>query len=147
MRYTRTATIAAPPADVWAVLIDLERWPDWTASMREITRLDAGALRVGSTARVRQPTGKPRIWTVTELAADRSFTWTSTAPGLHLAGYHELTPTERGVRAELTFALTGPLAWLGALLAGRRMRRDVGLEADGLTRAAERRAQERAVDE
>lgn len=140
MRYTRSDGIAAGLSDVWAVLIDLERWPDWTDSMREITRLEDGPLRVGSTARVRQPTGKPTVWTITELAPERSFTWTASSPGVRLAGYHELSHSGHGVRAALTFELTGPMAWLGRLLAGRRMRGYVDMEADGLKRQAERRA-------
>lgn len=139
MRYTRTDPIAARPADVWAVLTDVEHWPDWTASMREITRLDSGPLRVGSTARVRQPTGRPMVWTVTELADERSFTWTASAAGIRFTGYHELTATESGVQAVLTFTLTGPMAWLARLLAGGRIRRYVDMEADGLKRQAESR--------
>ncbi|MEB3031698.1 SRPBCC family protein [[Mycobacterium] nativiensis] len=140
MRYTRTDTIAARPADVWAVLADIERWPDWTASMREIIRLDSGPLRVGSTARVRQPSGRPMVWTVTELENERSFTWSAAAPGFRLTGYHELTPAEAGVTAVLTFTLAGPMAWLARMLAGGRVRRYVDMEADGLKRQSEHRA-------
>lgn len=140
MHYTRTDTMAARPAEVWAVLADVEHWPDWTASMREIVRLDSGPLRVGSTARVRQPTGRPMVWTVTELANERSFTWTASASGIRFTGYHELTPTESGVQAVLTFTLTGPMAWLGRLLAGGRIRRYVDMEAEGLKRRSEGRA-------
>lgn len=140
MRYTRTDVIAARPGDVWAVLMDVESWPDWTASMREITRLDSGPLRVGSTVRVRQPTGRPMVFTITELTNERSFTWTASAAGTRSTGYHELTQTASGVRAVLTFALTGPMAWLGALLAGGRIRRYVDMEADGLKRRSEQRA-------
>ncbi|RAV03717.1 SRPBCC family protein [Mycolicibacter senuensis] len=140
MRYARTVDIAAGPADVWAVLADIERWPDWTASMREITRLDSGPLRVGSTARVQQPAGRPLVFTISELIAERSFTWTASAAGMRSTGYHELTPTESGVRAVLTFALTGPMAWLGRLAAAGRIRRYVDMEADGLKRESENRA-------
>ena len=140
MHYTRTDTIAASPGDVWAVLTDIEHWPDWTESMREITRLDSGPLRVGSTARVRQPAGRPMVFTITELTDERSFTWTASAAGMRSTGYHELSQTESGVRAVLTFTLTGPLAWLGGLLAGGRIRRYVDMEADGLKRQSERRA-------
>jgi hypothetical protein len=141
LRYTRTDIIAARQSDVWAVLTDVEHWPDWTASMCEITRLDTGPLRVGSTARVRQPTGRPMIWTVTELASERSFTWTASMAGIRSTGYHELTPTEAaGVRAVLTFTLTGPMAIVGRLLAGRRIRRYVDWEAAGLKRQSEDRA-------
>jgi uncharacterized protein YndB with AHSA1/START domain len=140
MQYTRTDSIAARPADVWAVLTDLEHWPDWTVSMREITRLDVGPLRVGSTARVRQPTGRPMVWTVTELADERSFTWTASAAGIRFTGYHELIPAGSGVQAVLTFTLSGPMAWLGRLLAGGRIRRYVDMEADGLKRHSEDRS-------
>lgn len=140
MHYTRTDSIAARPADVWAVLTDLEHWPDWTASMREITRLDSGPLRVGSTARVRQPAGRPSVFTITELVDERSFTWTASAAGMRSTGYHELMPTDAGVRAVLTFALTGPMAWLGRLAAAGRIRRYVDMEADGLKRESEKRA-------
>lgn len=140
MRYTRTDTIAACPADVWAVLSDVERWPDWTASMREITRLDSGPLRVGSTARVRQPTGRPMVWTVSELDAERNFAWTASGPGIRFTGDHELTPSGDGVQAVLTFTVAGPMAWLGRLLAGGRVRRYVDMEADGLKRQSEHRA-------
>lgn len=140
MRYTRNDTIAAQPSDVWAVLTDIEHWPDWTASMREITRLDSGPLRVGSTLRVRQPAGRPLVFTVTELASERSFTWTASSGGMRSTGYHELTPSGSGVQATLTFTLTGPMAWLGRLLAGGRIRRYVDMEADGLKRESEDRA-------
>lgn len=140
MQYTRTDIIAARPSEAWAVLADVEHWPDWTASMREITRLDPGPLRVGSTARVRQPTGPPMVWTVTELASERSFTWTASAAGIRFTGYHELTSTGSGVEAVLTFTLTGPMAWLGRLLAGGRIRRYVDMEAEGLKRQSEHRA-------
>jgi len=141
LRYARTDTIAAQPSDVWAVLTDIEHWPDWTASMREITRLDSGPLRVGSTARVQQPAGRPMVFTVTELTAERSFTWTASAAGIRSTGYHELTPTDSGVQAVLTFTLTGPMAWLGRLLAAGRIRGYVDMEADGLKRASEERAE------
>lgn len=139
MRYTRTDSIAASPSDVWAILADVEHWPDWTASMREITRLDSGPLRVGSTARVRQPAGRPMVWTVTELADERSFTWTASTPGIRFTGFHELTPSGSGVRAVLTFTLTGSMAWLARLLGGGRIRRYVDMEAEGLKRQSENR--------
>lgn len=140
MRYTRTVEIGARPADVWALLADVEHWPDWTESMREITRLDSGPLRVGSTARVRQAAGPAMVWTVTELAEERSFTWTAASAGMRFTGYHELTATGSGVRAALTFTATGPMAWLVTLFLGGRMRRYVDMEAAGLKRHAEGRA-------
>jgi hypothetical protein len=80
------------------------------------------------------------VWTVTELAHERSFTWTASAAGIRFTGYHELTAAGSGVAAVLTFTLTGPMAWLGRLLAGGRIRRYVDMEADGLKRHSESRS-------
>lgn len=137
MRYIHTVDIAADASVVWAILIDVQRWPEWTASTRQLTRLDDGPLQVGSTARVRQPKGRPMVWTITELEPERSFTWTASTPGLRYSAGHMITPTESGVRAVLSFDASGALAWLGQLLAGARIRRYVGFEADGLKQRAE----------
>jgi hypothetical protein len=46
------------------LLVDVEGWPAWTESMREIKRREDGPLVVGSRSRVTQPKGQPMVWTV-----------------------------------------------------------------------------------
>jgi uncharacterized protein YndB with AHSA1/START domain len=137
MHHVSIEEIAARPHRVWQVLTDVERWPEWTASMVRVTRLEPGPLTVGSTTRVEQPTGKPMVWTVTDLVEGRCFTWVASAPGMRFVAGHELTGGGDGVHAELSFSLQGPLSWVGALLAGARIRRYVGMEIAGLKRRSE----------
>jgi uncharacterized membrane protein len=136
MRHESTVTIDAPAALVWQTIHTVEKWPEWTPTMRQVRRLDDGDLRVGSTAEVRQPKQPKRVWTVTELIPDRSFTWVASNLGVRLAAEH--TVTEHG--ALLTFELTGRLAAVSALLAGRTIRRLVDLEAASLKKWCEAHA-------
>jgi hypothetical protein len=57
---------------VFAVLHDVERWPEWT--MTAVKKMDDGPLVVGSKVRVRQPKLLPAVWLVTELDENRAFT-------------------------------------------------------------------------
>jgi uncharacterized protein YndB with AHSA1/START domain len=140
MRHESTITIDAPAALVWQTIHTVEKWPEWTPTMRQVRRLDDGDLRVGSTAEVRQPNQPKRVWTVTELVPDRSFTWVASNLGVRLTAEHTVTEQDGTVGALLTFELTGRLAAVSALLAGRTIRRLVDLEAASLKKWCEAHA-------
>lgn len=129
--------IAAPPQRVWAVTTDVERWPEWTASVLSVRRLDDGRFRVGSRARVRQPKFLPAVWQVTELEDGRSFTWVTRSPGLRAAGHHRVEPISGGSRATLSVTYSGALGGLVARLLGKTTERFLSLEATGLKKRSE----------
>jgi hypothetical protein len=44
------------------VLVDVERWPQWTPSMTEVRLIDVNQLRESTRVRVRQPGLPPLTW-------------------------------------------------------------------------------------
>lgn len=137
MRHEITVTIDAPAELVWQAVRDVEKWPEWTPTMTSVRRLDDGEFRVGSSAEVRQPKQRPRTWTVTELTPGRSFTWATSSPGVRLSADHILTERDGKVDALLTFTMSGVLAPVASLLAGRMVRRFVDTEATSLKKWCE----------
>jgi uncharacterized protein YndB with AHSA1/START domain len=138
MRFAISETVQAPAARVWELLVDVEGWPAWTESMREIKRLDDGPLAAGSRSRVTQPKRRPMVWTVTELEPLREFTWVAAQPGLSFEAVHRIDDAGDHLITTLEFIVTGPLARLAAAMAGSRIRSSLEMESRGLKRAAER---------
>jgi uncharacterized membrane protein len=133
MDIERTIDIAGPQEQVWAVMADVERWPEWTASVTGIERLDAGPLDVGSQARIRQPRLPTLVWTVTAVQTGRYFEWQNVRPGLTTVASHRVEGLAgNGTYVTLSFGWRGFLAPLIRLVYGKLSRRYVEVEAQSL---------------
>ena len=132
-----TVTIAAPPERVWAVLVDVERWPERIPTVDSVERLDAGPLGVGSRTRLQQPRLPTEVWTVTELTDGSSFTWESSSSGVSVSASHLVDPHPDGSRLTLALTVTGPVARVGWLFTRSLTRRYVETEAASLKQVAE----------
>ena len=134
----RSIDIDAPTSAVWAVISDVERWPEWTASVSSVRRSRTGPLTVGEQVVVSQPRLPTLTYTVTGVEDGRSFTWEAGNAVSRGVGEHVLTPRiGGGCTATLRVTQRGPAARLvGALLDGIS-RRYVRMEAEGLKRRSE----------
>ena len=133
-RYARSIRIGAPPGDVWAAMVDVERWPVWASQFKRLERLDAGPLAAGSRVKVK-PKGMPgSVWQVTEYEEGHSFTWASSlAPGIRVTGGHEVTANGNGTNAEFWLEAGGPLGrLLGPLLKRTVFSRNTRSATEGL---------------
>lgn len=136
--FSITVDIQASPERVWAVLCDIERWPEWTSSVTSIERLDAGPFAVGSRVRIHQPKLRPAEWQVTELdEGSSSFTWVTRSPGIQVAGGHLVEAVGAGSRATLSLQFSGLLGPLVARFYRRLNERYLATEANGLKACSE----------
>jgi len=132
--------IEARPEEVWQVMSDIERWPEWTPSIDAVSFVDgAASLGIGVRARIKQPKVPAMVWTVTELTPNRSFTWTNRAMGIASIATHSIEPTQRGSRVTLAVQQSGLLVHLMPWMKSMS-RRYVEMEAGGLKQRSEKRA-------
>jgi uncharacterized protein YndB with AHSA1/START domain len=132
-----TIDIDAPPERVWAVMVDVEAWPQWTASVTEAARLDTGHFDVGSRARLHQPRLPVAVWTVEDVEPGRSFTWTTGLPGFRTTGRHLVERRRDGSRATLEIEQRGLVGELVGRCTAGLTDRYLNLEALGLKRRSE----------
>jgi hypothetical protein len=131
--------IAASVSDVWHVFTDVERWPEWTASVTSLVALDGPDLAVGKRFEIKQPRLPKLVWTVSEVISGTSWTWEQRSPGGKTIARHEVVPTANGrtlVRQELE--QTGPIGSLVGRLMRRTTARYLELEGEGLKARAEK---------
>jgi uncharacterized protein YndB with AHSA1/START domain len=135
MNFEASVTIEALSEQVWAVLTDVERWPEWTASMRSVKYVEGQSVAVGTRVRFKQPRLPSMVWEVTEVTPGVSFSWQARSGGVTTQATHRLSTGESG-RTTVRFGIqqSGFLAGPVGALTGGMARRYVGMEVEGLRR-------------
>jgi uncharacterized protein YndB with AHSA1/START domain len=134
----RSIEIDAPPATVWGVYVDVERWPEWTASVQRLVALDGPGIEVGKRFAIKQPRMPNLVWEVTELEPGASWTWRQRSPGGTTFASHELEPLAGGrtlVRQRID--QRGPVGVAVGVLMRGLTKRYLDLEARGLEARSE----------
>lgn len=137
MDFQDSIEINATPGRIWEILLDVERWPEWTESMERVRKLDAGDLRVGSKVAVVQPKVPPVTWTVTAIEPGKSFSWEADARGVHSVATHAIEPNGGSSKVTLSVHQTGFAAKLLGWYLRRISAKYVPIEARGLKQRAE----------
>ena len=130
--------VAASPDRVWEVLVDVERWPEWTESVSSVRLLDSGPLAVGSRVEISQPRIPTGLYTVTRLEPRSVFTWQQRQPGSTVSAHHECAPLpDGGTRVALGVVMSGAVGSVVGRLYRRLTERYLAMEAAGLKARAE----------
>ena len=140
IRVEQTIDINAPPERVWAVMTDVEKWPEWTESMKSVKRLEEGPFGLGSTARLRIRRAPTGVFKVTQFTEGRSFTWENKSFGILGVASHVIEPDGAGSKVTLSVTFSGPMATLFKWMIVPPSRENVRMEAEGLKRRSEESA-------
>jgi Polyketide cyclase / dehydrase and lipid transport len=131
--FRTTIGIEAPTARVWAILMDVERWSEWTPTVTTARRLEPGPIAIGSRTRILQPKLPAAVWQVTELDESAGlFTWVTRSPGVAVTALHRLEPSPSGTFSTHSLDYSGLFASLIARLVGKLSLQYLEIEAKSL---------------
>lgn len=137
--------IDAPAAIVWDVFADVERWPEWTASVTRIVALDGPGIEIGKRFRIKQPRLPAVVWEVTEVDPGTSWTWRQRSPGNTTLATHRVVEQDNGrTLVEQRIDQRGPGGVIVGVLMRRMTKRYLAMEAAGLKACSEERRRHRA---
>jgi hypothetical protein len=105
---------------LWERVRNIEEWPERTASISSAEIIGNGTLATGSEIVMKQPGAPESKWVVTEYTA------------------HHVVEAELPTGSSLTliFAMQGRFAKVWGVLMGRKIRKFLELEAEGLTKTS-----------
>ncbi len=136
-RWERTIDINATPEAVWAVMAEIERWPEWTPSILSVKPVGDSQLVPGAQARVHAKGTPESTYTVTEVSPNRSFTWTTSVRGAKTVAGHVISPAGNGSRVTLSVEVGGLAGTIFKPLISKTITTNLDHEAEGLKRRAE----------
>jgi uncharacterized protein YndB with AHSA1/START domain len=109
-------TVAAPPALVHDLLVDVSAWPLWSPHVLR-TEPASGRVHPGWRGRVRPWFGPATTMEVTEVLPDGGMRWRTRALGHELAYAQLVVPHGEGAQVRFTASVTGPAGRLVQRLA------------------------------
>jgi len=104
MRFSSSIEVDAPVNKVWALIDELEKWPQWMLSIRRIERVSEGPLAVGSQISVTAKVGSLSVtllMTIIEFLPERSVVMQGKALGTNLTRFYYFEPVN-GKRVTVT---------------------------------------------
>lgn len=138
--------INAPVERVYAVLTDLDRWPETIQAITRIERLGDGPVTSGTSFKeTRVMCGKEHTETMTfeSVAPNRGYTLTANSCGVRYACVHTLTPEADGTRLRMEMRCT-PLTLAAkvmspvmGLMMRKTMKKMIAKDFDDVARACQ----------
>ncbi len=138
MQFDDEIIIDANADDVWRIYADVERWPEWTKSVRSARYEQGDALKPGARVRIQQPKLPTAVWEVHDIEPGRRWTWIARGPGVRTTAIHTVEPVgAHTTQVHQTVIQEGPVGALIGRVYARLTREYLAMEGAGLKRRVE----------
>ncbi len=135
MKFSSSVVINATPERVFALVDNLEEWPQWIPSIKRIEKLSDGPLKEGSQIRVTAKSGVTvkLLMTITEFVPGQRGVMQGKVLGVRMTRYYTFEAVEGGTKLTAGGEVSGILAFL--------IRRGGQRVSDEIVRAAKRKVE------
>jgi hypothetical protein len=132
---SKEAFVHASPEDVWTVLSDLEKWPQWNESVK--TMEVRGPVAPGT--EFRWVAGRTKITSrLEEVDPPHRIVWSGTTMGIRAVHIWELTADDTSTKVSTQESFQGLIVRLFARRMGRSLERALAQSVEALKREVER---------
>jgi len=114
MKFSSSVVINATPEKVFALVDNLEEWPQWIPSIKRIEKLSDGPLKEGSQIRVTAKSGVTvkLLMTITEFVPGQRGVMQGKVLGVRMTRYYTFESVEGGTKLTAGGEVSGILAFL-----------------------------------
>ena len=114
MKFSSSVVINATPEKVFALVDNLEEWPQWIPSITRIEKLSDGPLKEGSQIRVTAKSGVTvkLLMTITEFVPGQRGVMQGKVLGVRMTRYYTFESVEGGTKLTAGGEVSGILAFL-----------------------------------
>jgi hypothetical protein len=138
MRFEQSIDIDAQQDKAWAVVSDVQRWHERTASVTSVELQNNPPFGLSSVALVRQPKLPPTKWHVTRFDPPEFFEWVAKSLiNTTIAGHRVTATSDASCRLTLTLEWKGIATPILVLLYKKLTVRYLTMECEGMKQAAE----------
>jgi hypothetical protein len=138
MKFITQIEIQAPVQVIWNIMLQVERWHEWTPTINSIKKLGTDGFGTGTKLLIEQPKLPTAVWKVFEMKPEEGFSMAKENLFLKIVAAHILQPASNGTVVSLSLEFSGIFGKWVAKKYQQMMEEYLAIEAACLKKEAER---------
>jgi hypothetical protein len=138
MKFSTQIKIEAPVKVIWNIMLEVERWHEWTPTINSIKKLGTDDFGIGIKLLIQQPKLPTAVWKVFEMEPEGGFSMVKGNMFLKIVAAHVIQPTPDRTLVTLSLEFSGIFGKWVAKKYQQMMEEYLAIEAACLKKEAER---------
>src|SRR5215217_5053990 len=107
MKFSTQVEIHAPAKVIWNIMLEVERWHEWTPTINSSKKLGTDGFGTGTKLLIQQPKLPTAVWKVFEMKPEEGFSMVKGNLLLKIVAAHVLHPSSNKTVVTLSLEFSG----------------------------------------